>query len=70
MVHMSHSFISNVIGALFNKLSIPSASMPEVIEMVACLTFMCHMLDESLLNLSHPYDYHMSYSLSHSRTHV
>ena len=40
MVHVSHSFISNAIGGLFNKLSIPSASMPEVIEMIACSSSM------------------------------
>ena len=51
------------------KRLIPCASMLEVIEMVACLTFMSHLPNECLLSLSHPHDYHMRFSISHS-THI
>ena len=44
-----------------------SASNPEVTEMVAHLTFLIHMPDESLLPFSHPCDCHVRYGLSHSR---
>ena len=45
------------------------ASNPEVTEMVACTTFMIHMLDESLLPFGHPCDSHVRYDLSHSKAH-
>ena len=46
---------------------ISSASKPEEIEMVACLTFMIHMSNESMLHSSHPYECHVMYDLSYSR---
>ena len=37
-----------------------------VTEMLACLTFVSHMPDGSLLNLGHPRGSHVRYNLSHS----
>ena len=46
--------------------SVLSASTPKVTEMVACLTFMIHIPDESLLTFGHPCDCYVRYDLSHS----
>ena len=66
MVHVFHSFMTDSRGDLFNELLNPGASMLKVTEMVACPTFMSHMLDESLLNLRPSRDSHVRYDLSHS----
>ena len=44
----------------------PRSPMPEVNEMLACLTFMSLLSDESLSNSGHPRDCHMRSDLSHS----
>ena len=46
---------------------LPRATMLEVTEMMACLTFMIHMLDESLSNSGQPRDCHVRYNLFHSK---
>ena len=48
------------------KCSIPCVSMPDVIEMATCQTFMSHLPNESLLSSGHPHDCHVRFSISNS----
>ena len=43
----------------------PQSLMDEVTDMVACLTFMSLLPDESLSNSGHPCDCHTRFDLSH-----
>ena len=45
--------------SLMVKVSIPYTSMPEVVEMVAYLIFLSHLLDKSLSSLSHSRNCHV-----------